>query len=81
MDTVYELSNEDREENQRYWQREKMGGGSAEAPPEGEMGGFGGESPEIGGGDVGGQSAPEPPTTDTETPPPTEGGDTGEFEF
>lgn len=82
MDTVYELSNEDREENQRYWQREKMGGGSAEASPEGEMGGFGGgESPEIGGGDVGGQSAPEPPTTDTETPPPTEGGDTGEFEF
>jgi hypothetical protein len=42
MDTVYELSNEDREENQRYWQREKMGGGSAEAPPEGEMGEFGG---------------------------------------
>lgn len=83
MDTVYELSNEDREENQRYWQREKMGGGSAEAPPEGEMGGFGGgESPEIGGGDVGGQSAPEPPATETETPPPTEGGgDTGEFEF
>lgn len=82
MDTVYELSNEDREENQRYWQREKMGGGSAEAPPEGEMGGFGGgESSEIGGGDVGGQSAPESPATETETPPPTEGGDTGEFEF
>lgn len=89
MDTVYELSNEDREENQRYWQREKMGGGAAEAPAGGEAGGgeMGGEAaPEVG-GEVGGQAAPEAQAAAPETPPPTEeggeaaGGGGGEFEF
>ena len=44
MDTVYELSNEEKEENKRYWAREKVGGGSA------EPGGVGADV----GGDVGG---------------------------
>jgi len=86
MDTVYELSNEDREENQRYWQREKMGGGTAEPGAEGGEAGGGDMGGGDMGGEVGGEAAPEAQapseTPAPETPPAEEGGGGGgEFEF
>jgi len=79
MDTVYELSNEEKEENKRYWAREKVGGGSAEPGGVGaDVGGdVGGESfgSEEGVPSGVGESETSPPETET---PPEEG---GEFEF
>lgn len=81
MDTVYDLSSEEKEENRRYWEREKTGGGSAEPGSEGDMGG----SPtDMGGGDFGGDLGTEPSGGDTN--PPDTGGDQpesggNEFEF
>ena len=90
MDKVYELSSEEKEENRRYWEREKTGNGSAE-PSNND---FGGDSDIGGGGDIGntgdfgdvggdttgdtgdiGGSAPD------QSPPPQEPGEGGEFEF
>lgn len=92
MDTVYELSTEDKEENERYWQRERTNGGGSAEPGESVIGDGGGgdvggdvgggddfssdQGGDVGGGDVGG-----PPTGGDQTPPPTEGGGGGEFEF
>ncbi len=86
MDRVYELSAEDKEENRRYWEREKVGAGSAE-PGSNDFGGGGDMGGDMGGGDMGGEgpspdiSEPgsETPPPDSPSPEPTEGG--GEFEF
>lgn len=71
MDKVWELSNEDREENKRYWTRDaSSGGGSAEG---GDMGGDMGGSPmDMGGGDMGDMGGEVPSGDDvgtSETPP------------
>jgi len=86
MDTVYELSSEEKEENRRYWEREKTGGGSAEPGSEGDIGGgdMGGSPTDMDGGDFGGDLGTEPSGGDTNSPDtggdqPESGGN--EFEF
>lgn len=88
MDTVYELSPEDKSENERYWIKEKLAGsGSAEGGESGDD--FGGSGGDFGGGesgdDMGGDSGGTEPTEGGGEPsgpePPPSGGEPGEFEF
>jgi hypothetical protein len=77
IDHVLKLTPEEKEENKKYWLKDKAGAGSAEEGEGGDFGGGdefgggddfgGGDEGDIGGGDIGGD---------------TGGGDTGdEFEF
>jgi hypothetical protein len=80
IDHVLKLTNEEKEENKRYWMRDSAGGGSA---PAAEGGGEAGAvtPPVEGGGEAGAET---PPAEGGETPPPAEGGGEaggGEFEF
>ncbi len=88
IDHVFKLSQEEKEENKKYWTKDAAGAGAAEAGPEGGPEG----GPEMGGpegGPEGAQGAPEaggetpPPETGAETPPPETGGggEGSEFEF
>jgi len=88
VDHVLKLSDEEKEENKRYWAKDSAGGGSSDAAPaEGgaPTGDVGGDTGGDTGGDVGAQAAPEAPAP--ETPAPDAGGEAGgeagggEFEF
>lgn len=79
MDTVFELTKEEKDRNESYWAKDKtFGMGSGEAGGEGEDFG-GGEAPEAGGGEeTGGGEVPEA----GDEAPEAGGGDTGgDFEF
>ena len=84
VDNVLKLSDEEKEENKRYWVRDAAGGASSDAAPaEG-----GGETGDVG-GEAGAQATPEAPAAEApaETPAPDAGGEAGgeaggsEFEF
>jgi hypothetical protein len=86
IDNVLKLSDEEKEENKRYWVRDSAGGGSSDATPaEGGATDAGGDL----GGETGAQATPEAPAAETpaETPAPDAGGEAGgeaggsEFEF
>ena len=86
IDNVLKLSDEEKEENKRYWVRDSAGGGSSDAAP------AEGGAPDAGGdvgGEAGAQATPEAPAAEApaETPAPDAGGEAGgeaggsEFEF
>ena len=86
VDHVLKLSDEEKEENKRYWVRDSAGGGSSDAAP------AEGGAPDAGGdvgGEAGAQATPEAPAAEApaETPAPDAGGEAGgeaggsEFEF
>ena len=86
IDNVLKLSDEEKEENKRYWVRDSAGGGSSDATPaEGGATDAGGDL----GGEAGAQATPEAPASEApaETPAPDAGGEAGgeaggsEFEF
>ena len=85
VDNVLKLSDEEKEENKRYWVRDAAGGASSDAAPAEGGGEAGGDV----GGEAGAQATPEAPAAEApaETPAPDAGGEAGgdaggsEFEF
>ncbi len=85
MDEIWELSNEDKEENKRYWTRDTSGasaeGGDIDS---GDMGGndMSGGMDMPAGGDVGPSEPESPSSPEPEAPSgPEPAPDSGEFEF
>jgi len=62
MDKIFQLTQEEKDENESYWIKSAAGGATAEAPEGGGGGGFGEEGGgEFGGGEFGGGAEATPP--------------------